>query len=80
MRGVVMVGALVLAGCAGGPAAVQMSDGLDGQWTVDLSATPAEPYTKTMALQLNADGTVRARSTIARSWLAAGRLTAGAPV
>ena len=58
MRGMVMVGALVLAGCAIGPATMQMYGGLDGRWTVDLSTTPDEPYTKTMELQLNADGTV----------------------
>jgi hypothetical protein len=32
--------------------------GLDGAWTVDLSAKPGEVYTKPMVLNLNADGTV----------------------
>jgi hypothetical protein len=58
MRGLVMVGAFVLAGCASVPGTAQMPGGLDGRWTVDLSTTPDEPYTKTMELQLNADGTV----------------------
>ncbi len=31
---------------------------LAGDWTVDLSAKPDEPYTKPMTLTLNADGTV----------------------
>ena len=31
---------------------------LDGTWTVDLSGKPSEPYTKSMVLALNADGTV----------------------
>lgn len=30
---------------------------MQGEWTVDLSADPAQPYTKTLALQLQADGT-----------------------
>ncbi|QOV95300.1 hypothetical protein IM701_00935 [Novosphingobium sp. ES2-1] len=41
------------AGAAEPPAAVQ------GNWTVDLSANPDEPYTKPMVLQLQADGTVK---------------------
>jgi len=32
---------------------------LDGRWTVDLSANPAEPYTKPMELTLQADGSVK---------------------
>lgn len=35
------------------PAAIQ------GNWTVDLSAKPDEPYVKPMVLELKADGTVR---------------------
>lgn len=35
------------------PAAIQ------GNWMVDLSAKPDEPYTKPMVLQLEADGTVK---------------------
>lgn len=31
---------------------------LAGNWTVDLSADPAKPYTKPMKLNLAADGTV----------------------
>ena len=31
---------------------------LDGNWTVDLSGKPSEPYTKPMVLTLNTDGTV----------------------
>jgi len=32
---------------------------MDGTWTVDLSADPAQPYTKPMVLALQADGTVK---------------------
>ena len=32
---------------------------LDGQWTVDLSVDPAQPYTKPMVLALQPDGTVK---------------------
>ncbi|MGE8135769.1 hypothetical protein ACQKO5_19350 [Novosphingobium subterraneum] len=32
---------------------------MQGNWTVDLSANPDEPYTKPMVLQLQADGTVK---------------------
>ncbi|MEL0209065.1 MAG: hypothetical protein VW891_00395 [Novosphingobium sp.] len=32
---------------------------LQGNWTVDLSAKPDEPYVKPMVLQLQADGTVK---------------------
>lgn len=32
---------------------------LDGQWNVDLSASPAQPYTKPMRLALQSDGTVK---------------------
>lgn len=35
------------------PAAIQ------GNWTVDLSAKPDEPYVKPMVLQLQANGTVK---------------------
>lgn len=35
------------------PAAIQ------GEWTVDLSAKPEEPYVKPMVLDLQADGTVK---------------------
>ena len=41
------------AGAVEPPAAIQ------GNWTVDLSANPDEPYTKPMVLQLQADGTVK---------------------
>ena len=49
-----VVALMVLAVCAPAVAATP----LDGSWTVDLSGNPAEPYTKPMALTLNADGTV----------------------
>ncbi len=39
--------------------ALQTAPGpMDGAWTVDLSADPAEPYLKPMSLSLAADGTV----------------------
>jgi hypothetical protein len=41
------------------PAVVQSdATGLTGTWVVDLSTDPKTPYTKPMALTLNADGTV----------------------
>ncbi|MDZ4362127.1 hypothetical protein [Brevundimonas sp.] len=33
-------------------------DGLNGTWSVDLSADPAQPYLKSMTLTLAEDGTV----------------------
>jgi hypothetical protein len=41
-----------------GLAAAPQTQPMDGQWTVDLSADPAQPYTKPMELALKADGTV----------------------
>ena len=40
------------------PAAAQAPNPLTGRWTVDLSAKPGEPYTKTMVLALSPDGGV----------------------
>jgi hypothetical protein len=40
------------------PAAGQGTSALAGDWTVDLSAKPAEVYTKPMKLNLGADGSV----------------------
>lgn len=40
------------------PAPAAPADGLAGEWVVDLSAKPNEPYTRPMRLVLNADGTV----------------------
>lgn len=42
----------------GMPAAAQEPNPLAGRWTVDLSAKPDEPYTKTMVLNLSPDGGV----------------------
>jgi hypothetical protein len=38
--------------------AVPGPPGLAGNWTVDLSIQPGQPYTKPMQLTLNPDGTV----------------------
>ncbi|WGM41245.1 glycoside hydrolase family 43 C-terminal domain-containing protein [Caulobacter sp. NIBR1757] len=38
--------------------ALSAEPSLAGDWTVDLSVKPDEPYTKPMTLTLNADGTV----------------------
>ncbi|MHA6316597.1 hypothetical protein ACXYN8_02915 [Altererythrobacter sp. CAU 1778] len=40
------------------PAYAQTPNPLEGRWIVDLSVNPDEPYTKTMELYLEADGTV----------------------
>lgn len=37
---------------------IAVAQSLAGNWTVDLSTDPAKPYTKTMTLELKADGTV----------------------
>ncbi len=62
MRGVIgLIGLFVLAGCATAPPErVQPADGsgLSGNWIVDLSGDPDDPYTQPMNLMLNADGTV----------------------
>lgn len=39
-------------------AATPPAQPMDGQWTVDLSADPGQPYTKPMELTLKPDGTV----------------------
>jgi hypothetical protein len=50
---------LAIAGCVMQPAVTAGEAAtLNGRWTVDLSVTPDEPYTKTMELTLAADGTV----------------------
>jgi hypothetical protein len=48
------------AALAAGPVAAQAAGvpALQGDWVVDLSTDPKTPYTKTMKLTLNADGTV----------------------
>jgi hypothetical protein len=48
--------ALILMLAAAEPAAAAPS--LAGDWTIDLSTDPAEPYTRPMILTLKADGTV----------------------
>ena len=40
------------------PAAAQGTSALSGDWTVDLSVKPSEPYARPMQLNLAADGTV----------------------
>ena len=51
---------LLFAAMASPPLAAQAPamPGLEGAWTVDLSAEPGKPYVKEMVLQLQGDGTV----------------------
>ncbi|MDP3495717.1 MAG: hypothetical protein Q8R82_21630 [Hyphomonadaceae bacterium] len=58
MRMMICGVALMAAACATGQGAPSPSGDLNGRWIVDLSANPAEPYTKTMELKLAVDGTV----------------------
>jgi len=55
-----MLTALALAAALQAPAAVEApaTSALEGDWTVDLSVDPAQPYTRPMHLALAADGTV----------------------
>jgi len=53
---VAIVATFALTACAS--AGTQPAPTLDGAWIVDLCTDPAQPYTKTMQLTLNADGTV----------------------
>lgn len=45
--------------CAHVAVATEPVQPMDGSWTVDLSADPAQPYTKPMVLSLQADGSVK---------------------
>lgn len=49
---------LGLSACAAQAQTAAPMPTLAGDWTVDLSTSPSEPYTKPMHLELNADGTV----------------------
>ncbi len=48
----------VLAAAVPATVSAQPAPSLAGEWTVDLSAKPGEPYSKPMRLALNPDGTV----------------------
>ena len=49
---------LGITACAAQAQTAAPSEGLAGNWIVDLSSSPTEPYTRPMALTLNGDGTV----------------------
>jgi hypothetical protein len=62
MRFVMLVAVAALSACATPPADVEQapqavgSAGLSGDWVVDLSTNPAQPYTQPMSLTLAAGG------------------------
>jgi hypothetical protein len=61
--------ALFLALAAQATSTMTSPTALDGNWTVDLSTKPDQPYTRPMQLTLNSDGTVAGlfyQSTIAK--------------
>jgi hypothetical protein len=54
--------ALIMSVALTGPAAaagMTSAPALSGDWVVDLSADPKQPYTKPMSLTLNADGSAK---------------------
>ncbi|RZJ86021.1 MAG: hypothetical protein EON88_25445 [Brevundimonas sp.] len=55
-----MLTAIALAAALQAPASAEApaTSALEGDWTVDLSVDPAQPYTRPMHLNLAADGTV----------------------
>lgn len=57
-RAVCAVAALGLIAFGIAPVAGQVANGLAGDWIVDLSVKPTEPYTRPMKLNLAADGSV----------------------
>ena len=48
----------MLMGCAAQAQTAAPAESLAGNWVVDLSTSPSEPYTRPMVLTLNANGTV----------------------
>ncbi len=52
------VGLITLLAATGAAAQAPAPSPLNGVWTVDLSAEPGKPYTKTMELRLAPDGAV----------------------
>jgi hypothetical protein len=58
MRHLLRIALASFAIVAAPPATGQGKSELAGDWTVDLSAKPGEVYTKSMKLELGADGTV----------------------
>jgi hypothetical protein len=50
--------AIFLTLAAQAPSTIASPPVLDGNWTVDLSTKPDQPYTRPMQLMLNPDGTV----------------------
>lgn len=58
MKWVVALAALPLMACAAQAQTAAPAEALAGNWVVDLSTSPTEPYTRPMVLTLNADGTV----------------------
>lgn len=54
----ILVSVVSLATLAVAPAGAEGATGLGGDWTVDLSVKPGEPYTRPMKLDLAADGSV----------------------
>ncbi|WP_394003684.1 hypothetical protein ACF3M1_02660 [Luteimonas sp. WGS1318] len=53
--------ACLLLAVLGAPPVLASDTPLDGDWVVDLSTRPGEPYTRPMQLALEADGTVTGR-------------------
>jgi len=58
MKWLVALAALPLAACAAQAQTAPPAESLTGNWVVDLSTSPTEPYTRPMVLTLNANGTV----------------------
>jgi len=59
MRRIGLIAAVAILGAvAVSPSAAQAPNGLAGRWSVDLSTDPNVPYSKTMELNLAADGSV----------------------
>ena len=64
MRSAILVAAIAASACSHSGAALSASappspaPTLAGDWIVDLSVDPAEPYTKPMTLVLGEDGSV----------------------
>jgi hypothetical protein len=57
MRITLVIVSSALSACATPSPAQQSGGTLAGEWVVDLSVNPAEPYTRPMRLVLNEDGT-----------------------
>lgn len=54
-----LIGLILLAIPAVPVMAAEPPMAMQGEWTVDLSADPAQPYTKAMVLNLQADGVAK---------------------